>query len=125
MNYRVELEKRFGGRLSVDPKLGRQVVSYQGNRGLPGLRWMKYKEGFSKALVERFLEERSPRDLLDPFSGLGTTPLVASGQGVNATGIEIMPEEGRVIASFPPCRHYGKGVPRENRTGHRQGQGVY
>ncbi|MYB33564.1 MAG: site-specific DNA-methyltransferase, partial [Gammaproteobacteria bacterium] len=91
MSCRVELEKRFGGRLSVDPQLGRQIVSYQGNKGLPGLRWMKYKEGFSKALVERFLEEKSPSDLLDPFSGLGTAPLVASGQGVNATGIEIMP----------------------------------
>jgi len=79
------------GLLSIDPKLGRRVVSYQGNKEQPGLRWMKYKEGFSKALVERFINETSPGDLLDPFSGLGTAPLVASGKGVNAIGIEIMP----------------------------------
>lgn len=91
MSCRVELEKRFEERLSVDPQLGRHNVSYQGNKGFPGLRWMRYKEGFSKALVDRFIEEKSPRDLLDPFSGLGTAPLVASGHGVNATGIEIMP----------------------------------
>ena len=91
MNHRKQLENRFSDRLSVDPRLGRHAVSYQGNKGLPGLRWMKYKEGFSKSLVERFVHEKSPRDLLDPFSGLGTAPLVASGNGVNATGIEIMP----------------------------------
>jgi len=91
MNSRARLEKRFGGRVSVDSRLGRQAVSYQGNRAQPGLRWMKYKEGFSKPLVEWFVMEKSPRDLLDPFSGLGTAPLVASGHGVNATGIEIMP----------------------------------
>ena len=91
MNPREALEKRFGGRISVDPRLNRRTVSYQGNKEQPGFRWMKYKEGFSKSLVERFVIENSPQDLLDPFSGLGTAPLVASGIGVNAIGIEIMP----------------------------------
>ncbi len=110
MSCRIELEKKFDGRLSVDPQLSRQIVSYQGNKGIPGLRWMKYKEGFSKALVERFIEEKSPGDLLDPFSGLGTAPLVASGQGVNATGIEIMPVG---VLAAKGIAHAANGLDKE------------
>ncbi len=71
---------------------------------------MKYKEGFSKALVERFIKEKSPSDLLDPFSGLGTAPLVASGQGVNATGIEIMPVG---VLAATGIAHAANGLDKE------------
>ena len=40
---RDALHARFAGRL----------VSYQGNRALPGLRWLRYKEGFSAGALER------------------------------------------------------------------------
>ena len=36
---------------------------------------MKYREGFSKELVELVLEKIQPMSILDPFSGIGTTPL--------------------------------------------------
>ena len=88
---RRKLEERFGGRLAVNPLLTRKAVSYQGNRNVPGFRWMKYKEGFSQALVERLLDEFRPSAILDPFAGIGTTPLIAAGRGLSATGIEIMP----------------------------------
>ena len=88
---RQKLEERFGARLAVNPRLTRKAVSYQGNRGVPGFRWMKYKEGFSQALVESLLDEFRPDSVLDPFSGIGTTPLIAAGRGMRATGIEIMP----------------------------------
>ncbi len=88
---RQALHERFGSRLYVNPELTRKAVSYQGNRGVPGLRWMKYKEGFSRALVERLIDEHEPEAVLDPFAGIGTTPLVAAGRGRSATGIEIMP----------------------------------
>ena len=91
MDARTQIARRFANRVTVDPTLGRQIVSYQGNKEQPGLRWMKYKEGFSRTLVERFIKEREPSSLLDPFSGLGTAPLVAAGNGVSATGIEIIP----------------------------------
>ena len=52
---------------------------------------MKYKEGFSRKLVEQMIEDVQPRSVLDPFSGIGTTPLVAAGKGLRATGIEIIP----------------------------------
>ncbi len=88
---RQSLQERFGSRLAVNPHFTRKAVSYQGNRSVPGLRWMKYKEGFSRTFVERLIDDRQPTDILDPFAGIGTTPLVAAGMGKSATGIEIMP----------------------------------
>ncbi|MXZ00136.1 site-specific DNA-methyltransferase [Candidatus Poribacteria bacterium] len=52
---------------------------------------MKYKEGFSTSLIDHLLDVTSPRSVLDPFSGIGTTPLVSAGRGLKATGIEILP----------------------------------
>ena len=88
---RRSLYERFEKRLSVDPNLTRKVVSYQGNRDVPGFRWLKYKEGFSLELVERLLDEAQPSSVLDPFAGIGTTPLIAAGRGLKATGIELIP----------------------------------
>ena len=88
---RQALHQRFSSRMSVNLDLTRKAVSYQGNREMPGLRWMKYKEAFSRRLVERFIDEHEPTSVLDPFAGIGTTPLVAVGKGKSATGIEIMP----------------------------------
>ena len=88
---RRSLEERFASRMTVNPHLTRKTVSYQGNRLVPGLRWMKYKEGFSRGLVERLIDEFHPSAVLDPFAGIGTTPLIAAGKGLSATGIEIMP----------------------------------
>lgn len=89
--FRQDLGKRFAERLSVDQRITRTLVSYQGNRAAPGFRWAKYKEGFSLGLVERFLSEHRPQEVLDPFSGIGTAPLAAVWNGVSGTGIEIMP----------------------------------
>ena len=52
---------------------------------------MKYKEGFSRSLVEQLIHTYKPKTVLDPFAGIGTAPLVAAGMGLAATGIEIMP----------------------------------
>ena len=88
---RQALHERFSSRLAVNPSLTRKHVSYQGNRSVPGFRWMKYKEGFSRMLVEQFVDAYGATSVLDPFSGIGTTALVAAGKGKKATGIEIMP----------------------------------
>ena len=91
LQSRHKLFHRFSERLSVDPLLTRSLVSYQGNRKIPGFRWLKYKEGFSIGLVERFLAKYRPERVLDPFSGIGTVPLVAAWNNLSGTGIEIMP----------------------------------
>ncbi len=119
---RRALYERFAARLSVDERLTRTLVSYQGNRAVPGFRWAKYKEGFSLALVERFLNEHRPREVLDPFAGIATTPLAAAWNGLNGTGIEIMPvgiQVGRGIAraangaSATKLRRAGDALLRE------------
>ena len=87
---RDNLYGRFESRLVQRGDLSRRLVSYQANKTQPGLRWFKYKEGFSRHLVREALTA-CPGAVLDPFAGIGTTALVAAGQGRRATGIEIMP----------------------------------
>ena len=58
---------------------------------------MKYKEGFSSALVQRLIGMADGKQILDPFSGSGTTALTAMGMGLRGTGIEILPL-GNMIA---------------------------
>lgn len=78
-------------RIVTDTRLTRRLVSYQGNYNVPGLRWMKYKEGFSAGLVRGLLEQTEARRVLDPFSGIGTTVLTASSMGMQSVGIDVMP----------------------------------
>ena len=87
---RDELRLRFNDRLFVREELTRRVVSYQGNKLEPGLRWLRYKEGFSAELVQSILRA-AEGPVLDPFAGIGTAVLVAGGEGCEATGIELMP----------------------------------
>ena len=88
---RDRLYDRFADRIQANPTLSRRLVSYQGNKRVPGLRWLKYKEGFSADLVAGFLDYTNAQSLLDPFSGAGTAPLTGGGLGIKSTGIEVMP----------------------------------
>lgn len=88
---RQRLQNKYASCFSVREALTRRQVSYQGNKSAPGLRWMKYKEGFSGELVESLIDMANSNRVIDPFSGIGTTPLTAAGQGLIGTGIEIMP----------------------------------
>ena len=70
---------------------------------------MKYREGFSRELIETLIEDVQPKSLLDPFCGIGTAPLVAAGKGLQATGIELAPVgvlvgRGIALASSGLCR---------------------
>lgn len=91
IDARCALHDRFKDRLAIDPTLTRRIVSYQDNKAAPGLRWLKYKEAFSRALVERCIDEVNPTSVLDPFAGVGTVPLIAAARGMDAVGIEISP----------------------------------
>ena len=88
---RRSLHERFEGRLSFNSALTPKMVSYRGNYDAPGFRWMRYKEGFSRELIDQLIENVQPNSVLDPFSGMGTTPLIAAGRGLRAIGIEITP----------------------------------
>ena len=88
---RDDLYQSYAPLIRKDQGLTRKLVSYQGNKERPGLRWMKYKEGFSSDLVRSLLGQTEAKKVLDPFSGIGTTALTAASMGCRSTGIEIMP----------------------------------
>jgi len=89
----TELEQRYRERLVVDPRLTRQLVSFQANKERSNYRWYKYKEGFSAALVEHFLAQAgiTRGAIFDPFAGSGTTLFASSALGMDAFGIELLP----------------------------------
>jgi DNA modification methylase len=87
------LEERFSNKLVVNPRLNRQLVSFQANKNKPGYRWFKYKEGFSEPLIQYLLDEMGMETghILDPFAGTGTALFVAAERGLDTTGIELLP----------------------------------
>lgn len=90
---------RFNDRMRLDPLLSRSLVSFQANKNRSGYRWYKYKEAFSAALIESLFDRYSIRSgkMLDPFAGSGTALFVASGTGLQAEGIELLPIGQQII----------------------------
>ena len=91
---RLELERVYGSLLYETDRFSRQLVSFQANKTEILHRWIKYREGFSAALVQLLLDEfgiRPGHRVLDPFAGSGTTLLVSMLLGIDATGIELLP----------------------------------
>lgn len=99
---RNDLNARFRDRICINEAISRKLVSYQGNKHVAGLRWLKYKEGFSTELVASLLDNVEGSRVLDPFSGIGTTALTAGALRIAATGIEIMPV-GNLAARAISC----------------------
>ena len=92
-SVRAELEERYAPRLREALALGKWV-SYVGNKQVPGLRLYRYKEAFSHRLVQHFIARFAPDPdtvIFDPFSGLGTTALVAMQMGHRAVGVDRLP----------------------------------
>lgn len=95
----ANLMAAYEPRMAIDPRLTRQMVSFQANKALPGYRWFKYKEAFSASLVEHLLSTYCDggRDILDPFAGMGTTLFSARDRGMRALGIELLPVGQTII----------------------------
>ncbi|MBI5649500.1 MAG: site-specific DNA-methyltransferase [Chloroflexi bacterium] len=93
--------RHFRNNIIVQSSLTRPLVSFQANKTRPVYRWYKYKEAFSAALVEHFLHKYAITQgtILDPFAGSGTALFVASAQGINAEGIELLPIGQQIIAT--------------------------
>ncbi len=87
------LESLFSNRIHLDEKINRMMVSFQANRVEPQFRWFKYREGFSRRLVNYLLDScgYTPEKLLDPFAGAGTALFTAAERGIDSIGIELLP----------------------------------
>ena len=91
---RAQLEDKYWAITEVTDKFNRQSVSYQLSKKDRLHRWLKYKEGFSAELVRILLGDFGiqPGDnVMDPFMGSGTTALVATMNGMNSYGYDILP----------------------------------
>lgn len=91
---RLALEVRYQHLMEETTEFNRQLVSFQANKTETLHSWIKYREGFSATLVELLLHKfgLAPGDtVLDPFAGSCTTMLVAQALGINAVGIELLP----------------------------------
>ena len=91
---RWDLEARYGGLLEETDRFNRQLVSFQSSKTEMLHGWISYREGFSAELVERLLNEFgiAPGDsILDPFAGSCTTLLAAKMLGIDAVGVEVLP----------------------------------
>lgn len=103
------LTERYRAHLKVEPALNRQLVSFQANKTRPSYRWYKFKEAFSASLVEYLLNRHQVAvgTVLDPFAGIGTTLFAATGIGLDADGIELLPIGQEVITSRLQIKEHG------------------
>jgi len=91
--------EKYGKKLTVQPSLSRQVVSFQASKDRPKYRWYKFKEAFSASLVEYLVRNIGPVSgkLFDPFAGSGTSLFAATECGLDADGIELLPIGHQII----------------------------
>lgn len=90
----TDIEEKFADRLEINRDLSRSLVSFQANKSEPFYRWFKYREGFSKPLIEYIIDHSNvagTANVLDPFAGTGATCFVANERGLAATAIELLP----------------------------------
>ncbi len=87
------LERSYEKLIVTNADLSRQLVSFQANKTTPFFRWFKYKEGFSRPMVDYIIGQLTvrPGRLLDPFAGAGSSLFAARSRGWETTGIELLP----------------------------------
>ncbi|MBX2977289.1 MAG: hypothetical protein KF721_14260 [Ignavibacteriaceae bacterium] len=90
---REKLFEKYKDIIETDFTLNRTLVSFQANKKEQFFRWFKYKEGFSKKLIDYFIEKYHPSNghILDPFAGSGATLFAAREKGWDSTGVELLP----------------------------------
>ena len=71
----------------------KQIGTFVLNKKEPIHRWYKYDEGYSNEFIYKEIENLPfhPKTLFEPFSGSGTTPLVASSLGIQSFYTEMNP----------------------------------
>lgn len=71
-----------------------ELVNFKKNKSISKHRWYDYKQGYAAELMEIIIKkENIDKDLyvLDPFTGVGTTNLVAQKLGYKNIGIDVNP----------------------------------
>ena len=89
---RSDLQK-YDYAYSINQDLDRKMVSYQGDKAERVTRWCKFKEAFSASFVRYIVRQLGVPEgvVLDPFAGSGTTLFTSSELGLDAVGMELLP----------------------------------
>lgn len=90
---------RLRDSLHVNARPEQQVLfdplqaTFRGGEREPLHQWFPLLEGYSPKFVEEIIHQFCPdaRSILDPFAGVGTTPLTAAGLGIRSYYCEINP----------------------------------
>ncbi len=80
-------------KISRAPEL-KKLVTFIPNKKEPIHNWYYFKEGFSKKLVEIFIDKFKLNKnslVLDPFCGCGTTLLACKQKGIKSIGFDVSP----------------------------------
>jgi len=116
---REKLYDKFKDIIETDLRLNRTLVSFQANKKEPFYRWFKYKEGFSKNLINYYLDKYTDKNghILDPFTGAGATLFAARERGWTTTGIELLPVgiysvTARLAAEKISATEFKKGIEK-------------
>jgi len=97
-------------KITQNPEL-KKLVTFIQNKKEPIHNWYYYKEGYSKPLVEIFLDKWKPELVLDPFLGVGTTCLTCKEHGIKSVGFDISPLA--VFVSKVKVENYNKEKLKE------------
>ncbi len=88
-----KLKKEIGGRKKTT-ELNPIHTTFRGGKELPLQSWYPYLEGYSPDFVRHIIDQYTERDarvIYDPFSGTGTTPIIASSLGYTSYYSEVNP----------------------------------
>lgn len=71
-----------------------KLVNFKTNKEIPRHRWFEYKQGYSSQLINEIIDSEfifPDHYIMDPFTGVGTTNLVAQNSGFKSVGLDINP----------------------------------
>ncbi len=88
------LEKLTSNFSFIKKKEYSKLVNFKTNKEMPRHRWFEYKQGYSSQLMSKIIENESISSnhyIMDPFTGVGTTNLVAQNFGFESIGFDINP----------------------------------
>jgi len=88
----------------------RHLTTFIPNKKLPVHNWFYFKEGFARDFVTTSLSWMGIESgvVLDPFMGVGTTPLTAREIGMSSIGVDVSPL--MVLVSRAKCEDHDIGL---------------
>jgi len=94
-NSYLELINRYQNQYAIKKNpFYADLVNFKTNKLSPKHSWFEYKQGYAETLVKEIIKENNvSKDtyVLDPFTGVGTTNLVAQQLGYKSIGFDINP----------------------------------